>query len=310
MPTERVCEKSIPIEKVREQKPKAEKPGFYLDAVLKETLDTYIKNVKNDWDFVLVISGEGEVRVGKSFLASQIAQYWVDKIEEVYGIKVPWNLKENFVFDGDNLISKGNKLGKNYSYPPLIFDEAGADLEGTKAMKRTTQNVKDYLRECGQYNMLTILVLPEFFDLPKGIAINRTDGLINTYWLGDPNGYMDRGYFKFYSRPNKKQLYINGKKFLNYNAWSHDFRGRFDNLFPLDLDEYKRLKKQALSRRERGTAQERRHKDWLQGFAKICVDDHGMSYRELAREVSKKSKTPISFRQIGTLLGRDKESED
>jgi len=40
-------------------------PGFYMCDNLKETIDLWVKNVKNDWDFVVIISGQGTVRVGK-----------------------------------------------------------------------------------------------------------------------------------------------------------------------------------------------------------------------------------------------------
>jgi hypothetical protein len=86
-------------------------------------------------------------------------------------------------------------------------------------MKQTTQAVRDYLRECGQYNMLNILVLPEFFDLPKGIALSRSIAMINVYWLPDKDGNFQRGFFKFYNKPDKKKLYLLGKKDLDYSIW-------------------------------------------------------------------------------------------
>lgn len=306
----RVCEDVLPLEFVRKQKPKAKFPGFDLHPTLKEQLDIYIKNVKNDWDFVIIIAGEGEVRVGKSYLASQIGKYWTQQIKEKYGKDVPFTLKDNFVFQGDKLIKKGNYLGVNYPMSCLIFDEAGADLEGIKVMRRTTQNVKDYLRECGQYNMLTVLVLPEFFDLPKGIALSRSNCMINVYWIGDEQGYMNRGKFKYYSRPNKKQLYIKGKKDMNYNAWGDDFFGSFDNLFTLDLQEYKKVKKEALKTREIRSAKEIRRMEWLRACLVLLVDAYGNSYRELSDKIKEVSKIPLSYRWIGKIIHREKEEEE
>lgn len=231
---------------------KRRKPGFFLHDNLKKQIDYYIKNINRDWDFTIIICGEGEVRVGKSFIAAQIGAYWTSEVNRLHRKnkpKIPFNLEENFVFDGRKLIEKGNKLGVAHPYSVLIFDEAGADLEGTKAMMATTRDVKDYLRECGQYNMLTILVLPEFFDLPKGIAISRAACLINVYYFADEEGYFQRGYFKYYSRKAKKRLYLKGKKNLDYSAATDSFYGDFDDIFPLDLEEYKRLKKKALKKR-------------------------------------------------------------
>ena len=51
---------------------------------LKLQLDALIKNVVNDWDFTIIISGSGEVRVGKSTLAAQIATYWTYEMWRVH----------------------------------------------------------------------------------------------------------------------------------------------------------------------------------------------------------------------------------
>ena len=49
------------------------KPGFYMEENLKSQIDILLKNIKHDWDFTILITGSGEVRVGKSVLAMQIA---------------------------------------------------------------------------------------------------------------------------------------------------------------------------------------------------------------------------------------------
>jgi len=227
--------------------------GFPMDDRLKIQLDVLLKNIKNDWDFTILITGQGEVRVGKSYIAAQIACYWAYMIWKLYGIKVPFSLDTNFVFQGNDLIKKGNELGVKYPYAPLIFDEAGADLEGRKVMSGSTQQVLDYYRECGQYNMLNILVLPEFFDLPKGIALSRSIFLIDVFYMADEEAVFQRGYFNFYSRRSKKYLYLYGKRDLNYSAAKSDFGivpGRFYNFFPLNVPEYDKLKQEALKKRE------------------------------------------------------------
>jgi len=227
-----------------------DKAGFYMEESLKDQLDILLKNITKDWDFTIIISGQGEVRLGKSMIAAQIGCYWNYMIEKLYGKKNPFNIEDNYVFDGKDLIRKGNELGTKYPYSALIFDEAGADLEGRKVMQTTTQLVMDYLRECGQYNMLNILVLPEFFDLPKGIAISRSCFLIDVYYSSNDEGIFERGYYNFFSRRQKKMLYIYGKRDLNYYAVKHDLNGRFYKFFPLDEKKYKLAKLEALKRRE------------------------------------------------------------
>ena len=302
----RVCEELFPKGTFPYQK----RDGYYMNDILKEQLDIYIKNVRKDWDFVIIIAGEGEVRVGKSVLAQQIATYWTQQIKEKHGIDVPFNLKQNMVFNGADLIKRGNALGVKHPYSVLIFDEAGADLEGIKAMRYTTQAVKDYLRECGQYNMLTILVLPEYFDLPKGVALSRSNCLINVYWIGDADGNMNRGYFKYYSRPNKKKLYLRGKRDLDYNAWKQDFFGGFDNVFTLPEEEYREEKRKALKNREKISSKEIRWREWLRASLLLLCDKYNLSYRELSDEMKMVSKIPISHVWIGKIINREREEDE
>lgn len=227
--------------------------GFFMDERLKLQLDVLLKNIKNDWDFTIIITGQGEVRVGKSVIAMQIACYWAYEIWKRYGIKVPFNLEDNFVFNGSDLIRKGNELGIKHKFAPIIFDEAGADLEGRKIMQGSTQEVLDYFRECGQYNLLNILVLPEFFDLPKGIALSRSIFLIDVFYTANENAIFERGKFNFYSRRSKKWLYLKGKRDLNYSCVKSDFGsrpGKFFRFYPIEKTEYDLLKQEALKKRE------------------------------------------------------------
>lgn len=242
----RICEKLFP----KGSRPYQKKAGFEIDGILKDQLDILLKNIKEDWDFTIIISGGGEVRVGKSVLAIQIGYYWNHMIEKLYRKKAPFDVKNNIVFDGKKLIEKGNYLGQNYSFPVLIYDEAGAELEGKKIMTAVTQNVLDFYRECGQYNLLNIIVLPDYFDLPKGIALSRSIFLIDVSYISTSEGIFKRGYFKFYSRRNKKHLFLKGKRDLNYNAHPHNFNGRFDKFYPINEKEYRAAKQEALSKRE------------------------------------------------------------
>ena len=226
------------------------KPGFYLEPILKAQLDIMLKNIKRDWDFTIVISAGGEVRVGKSVLAMQIGAYWTYEIKRLYGIVVPFNAKENFVFTGGDLINTGNRLGQNHPYSCLVFDEAGSELEGRKSMRGSTQNVLDFFRECGQYNLLNILVIPEYFDLPKTIALTRSVFLIDAYYSSNLEGVFTRGYYNFYSRRNKKNLYLKGKKEYNYKAHPYNFHGRFSPFYPIDEADYREQKRKALTNRE------------------------------------------------------------
>ena len=204
-------------------------------------------------------------------------------VKKLYNKNVPLSAKENFVFDGQKLIETGNRLGQKYSYPVLIYDEAGADLEGKKVMRTVTQDVLDFYRECGQYNMLNILVLPDFFDLPKGIALSRSLFLIDVYYTADEIGRFKRGYFNFYSRRNKKHLYLKGKRDLNYSAHHYNFAGRFLPFYPLKESEYRLLKQEALSSREnkrRNKFQNQRDACWF-----LLTKEFGLKQKEIAQRM-------------------------
>jgi hypothetical protein len=261
--------------------------GFPMNRLLKRQMDYLIKNVVDDWDFTLLICGEGEVRIGKSTLAQQISTYWTWSMLHLHKKKLPHSVKENMVFTGQDLIVRGNKLGRNNPYSTLIFDEAGADLEGSKTMKQTTQAVRDYLRECGQYNMLNILVLPEFFDLPKGVALSRSIAMINVYWLPDENGKFERGFFKFYNKPDKKKLYLFGKKDLDYNAQQETFYGQFPRFYTYDEKEYKIAKLEALKNREQTGQKEMKMNEFTYAMLKLLRDKFGFSLDGLRKELNK-----------------------
>lgn len=301
----RVCQEWFPNEKF------PEKSGFYMDDRLKLQIDVLLKNIMNDWDFTIIITGQGEVRVGKSMLAMQIGAYWTYQIWKKFGIVNPFNVENNFVFEGRRLIQQGNDLGVNHKYSALIFDEAGADLEGRKVMRGATQDVLDYFRECGQYNLLNILVLPEFFDLPRGIAITRSIFLLDVSYLADEKAIFQRGYFDFYSRRSKKWLYLKGKRDLNYSCVNSDFgknKGRFYRFYPIDEEDYKMAKQEALKNRE----DKRKNKFQVQRDAAwyIITTELGMSQRQLSKRMQELTGIRVAHNTISDAVRPYKPDEE
>jgi len=275
----KVCEDLFPKGYFKGQK----SAGFSMDETLKIQLDILLKNIINDWDFTIIITGGGEVRVGKSVLAMQIACYWTEQVRKLYGKQVLFDLENNFIFDGKELIKTGNRLGKQFPFSSLIFDEAGSDLEGRKAITASTKNVLDYYRECGQYNLLNILVMPEFFELPKGIALSRSIFLIDVYYTANDEGLFQRGFFNFYSRRNKKYLYLKGKRELDYKAYVYDFHGKFLNFYPVNEKDYRKRKQDAMSKREskrRNKFQVQRDACWF-----LLNKESGLSQSEIAKRM-------------------------
>lgn len=275
-----VCQDWFPKDGSR---PYQREAGFWMDDMLCEQIDILIKNIKDDWDFTIIISGSGEVRVGKSVLAMHLGAYWSYQMLKVHGIKVPFKVETNFVLEGKKLIEYGNELGQKHKYSCLIFDEAGADLEGTKLMTQMTQDVMDFFRECGQYNLLNLIVLPEYFVLPKGLALTRSIALIDVYYSVDSDNIFHRGYFNFYSRRTKKELYLKGKRELNYSASKYDFNGKFSHFYPIDEVKYRLLKQETLSKREsrrRNKFQMQRDACWF-----LLTNEFNLTYAKLGQRM-------------------------
>lgn len=302
-----VCEEWFPL--TNDPKDKRRNAGFFMDDYLKQQIDYLLKNVTNDWDFTILISGGGEMRVGKSLIGMQICAYWTYELEKLYNIKVPFNIPENFVLNGNELIPKGIRLGEKYKYCSLLFDEAADDLESGKVLRATTQAIKDYLRKAAQYNMLNIIVQSEFFEVPRPIALSRSVCLIDVVYYIDDEGIFKRGSFKFYSRRKKKELYLKGRKELNYNCVKPDFIGSFTKFYPVSEEDYRKEKAESMKRWKKLTSQELRRIEWLRSCLKYMYQQ-GLSHREIAETIGSLGKFKINHTTIGRLLSNEKYEED
>lgn len=220
---------------------------FYMDNGLKRILNSIAYNVPNDWDSVILMSGSGMVRVGKSVFAQQIGFYLSQRLNTSWGI-------DNIVFSGEELMQKARTMPKNSVF---VYDEARGELDTKKVMEDITKTLMDFFAECGMYNHVIIIVLPDFFDLPKGIAISRSELLINVYRdraeRKDKDGEsiieFKRGFFDGYHRGTKKRLYMFGKKnFNDYTCVKRDFFGHFPNVFTVNKEQYLSKKLEYLAR--------------------------------------------------------------
>jgi len=202
---------------------------YYMDGYLRENLDLLKRINKKDWDFVIIVSSSGIPRVGKSVLAQQIGYYLDDNGFDLSNVcpsaeKFQKRAKEIF---------RSKKKGV-----ALVYDEAKFGLDARRAMETVTKALLDFFAECGQLNAYLILVLPDYFDLKKEMCLNRSICLINCEYKNE----FERGYFKFYSRVNKKMLYMRGKEYHNYNAYKCNFSGRFYDFYTIDEKGYRKQK--------------------------------------------------------------------
>ena len=224
-----------------------------MDGILKSNIDSLIYNIPKDWDFVIVISGNNMVRVGKSVLAQQLAAYAADKLN------TPFSL-DNITMTSKEMIDFAMKAPKN---SVVVYDEAAEGLRAAKNAREVIDSLLDFFDECGQLNHLFILVAPNFFRLKSDITIERSEYLINVYRSGiekkddegNPVIELKRGFFQFFDRHQKQMLW---ERFLKTKTQSYSGMkntiGRFLNTYTVDEAAYKEKKRQSL-RRLKGTKQ-------------------------------------------------------
>jgi hypothetical protein len=128
-------------------------------------------------------------------------------------------------------------------YQAVVYDEAYTGLSSRATMSLINRTLISMLAEIRQKNLFIFVVMPTFFDLDKYVAIWRSRGLIHVY---TDKGY-GRGYFSYYNKDKKKNLYILGKKFYDYRKPKPNFRGRFTNYYVVDEAEYRAKKLKSLS---------------------------------------------------------------
>jgi len=206
------------------------KRNWMFHEVLSKNLDTIREQQTQDWDFKELISGDGMTRTGKSTLAFQMALYQDPTFAD--------NWQNRIIFDGQKLIETAYNIGTQKT---LVYDEAREGLDNKKQMEKYTRNLLDFFSQCGNLNHIVIIVLPEYFELPKTIAITQSIFLINCYADG-----FKRGYFEFHNRKSKRYLYIKGQKYLDYKAQRPSWKGTFTKYMPFDKKEYETLKNKTL----------------------------------------------------------------
>lgn len=254
---------------------------YWMDPLLKGNLDSISYNMLHDFDAVIPISGDGMVRVGKSVLAQQVGAYIAWKHQTPFGL-------DNIVFSGKELIEVAQRMPKN---SVLIYDEARGELDSKKVMENITKNLMDFFAECGMLNHCIILVCPDFFELPKGVALNRSEFLLNVVRTSsikqDADGEevikFERGVFEFYNRKGKKVLYIQGKK--QYNDYDigkkwRSFWGNFHNQYIVDRKEYEDKKIAHIARNRNAT------KDATRFGAALAILNNHLTQQEIVKELS------------------------
>lgn len=248
---------------------------FYIDGLLARQLDTLVYNVKDDYDFVIIITGDRSVRVGKSVLAMTICAYLSEHLNKV-GLKNKYDIKDVY-FDNKDMM-KGAFAKPQYHVNH--YDEGREGLAANKAMKTMQHDLLDFFAECGQMNHIFVIVAPDFFKLSEEIAVARSEYLINVYrkdvekmidlyktGTKIPVVKLKRGQFEFFDRKRKQNLYDKSQstRRKNYGLIKANFVGSFTNQYPLGEEEYRKEKKDALARFTKKKEDEKKTKNTING---------------------------------------------
>jgi len=197
----------------------------YIDGFLKSNLDVIIQRVDLNWDGIIYVGGfEGD---GKTTLAAQLC-YYFDR-----------------TFNMDRVCFTADQFRKVVeSAKPkqaVLFDESYLTFNTGSRMTKETRKVKSFLTMIRKKQLFIIIVAPTVFDIDYYIICFRSLALINVYAEG-----LERGFFAFYNRERKEQLYIKGKKTHDMRVTRPNFKGRFSKWNVLNLKKYEKKKDEAI----------------------------------------------------------------
>ncbi len=191
-----------------------EEGSIYMDGMLYESFRN-VKDIMKKKNLDLVVACSGYPGLGKSKLISQLASFCDTSFDE----SRMWQKTEDFV--------KAVKDEKNI-LKAHVLDEAWEGLSSGQVRKQIGAILLNIMNVIRQKRLFIFIVLPDFFDLSKNIAIFRSRWLIHCY----SEEFGDIGRFAAFDQAAKKQLYIRGKKFEDYSAWPADFFGVFTKADP------------------------------------------------------------------------------
>lgn len=290
---------------------------WYIDGYLAARLDSLIYNLNKDWDFVIMITGDRGVRVGKSVLAMTVCAYLAYLLDKKKLNKNAYGV-EDIYFDNIVMMDQSQKKPK---YSINHYDEGREGLAANKAMKSFQQDLIDFFTECGQLNQIFVIVAPDFFELKEDMAVARSECLINVYrketivnvdFFRDGGAKrdlirLDRGFFEYFGRKSKAKLYDKAKtsRKKNYGLVKANFVGRFVNQYPVDEEIYKEKKAESLRRfKERHEEQKMSNTktDVFRDRIILDLSSKGLSGAKIAVELEEKWKYKLGKTQVNNII--------
>ena len=213
--------------------------NYFIEPRLKKQIDKKVIPTlkKRDEDEVLII--DGDERSGKSTFGMQLGKY-IDPSLDL----------DRVCFTPDEF-RKAIINAKQYQV--VIFDEAYRGLASKGALTEVNKLLVSLMMEMGQKNLCVIIILPTFYLLEKYVAIWRARGLFHVF----RNQKGQKGYFVFFNKKKKKQLYLKGKKDYSYKYVKSYFKGRFYGKYVVDESKYREKKAESLKQGYKTTRQEK-----------------------------------------------------
>lgn len=227
--------------------------GYTMNRILWNNIQGIPKYLAKDNSMIIIVSGSGLTRTGKSTLARQIAYAaaWCiaggkqdERTDEIVALPNK-EVKVSTFFDTVRISSELAQSQEDYQV--YVLDE-GDDAAGSRsATSRKNKEFRDLIIRSAMKKMVLIVVLPDFFMLSQHWACVNSDCLLNVYTV---NG--KRGYYNFYDRNAKERLYFFGKKKVGANRYSATtswptFNGVFNQTWPGDKEQYNKDKLMSLT---------------------------------------------------------------
>lgn len=211
---------------------------IYYDAAHMAGVNMMKKAVRHDRDCIFV--GSGDPGSGKSVFMMQVCKLY----DPSFNV-------DSIFFNGEELLKKLTDPATP-KYSAFLYDEAREGLNARNSMSRINKILTDAFAEIRQKNLFIGIVLPDFFDLDANIAHRRSRFLYHIYEQPNPSAKdgedpFQRGYVRFFNKPDKTKLFILGKKFHDMYATQPSMKPfLFLNQYVVDEEEYRRRKLNAL----------------------------------------------------------------
>lgn len=204
------------------------KKGYFMNQFIKENLDYELKRVQKNWDCVLLY--DGEEGSAKTTLACSNARYMANEMGVPFNDDKEKNNHIIYTADEFDELLKTAPPGTN-----IVWDEFVLSGMSAEALSKIQVTLVKKMTMMRKKRLIVHLIIPYIFMLSKYFAIARPRCLFHVY---SPDN-MTRGSVSYYSKPNKRMLFMKGQKFWDYRAWKPDFVGSFTDTFGFFFDKEK-----------------------------------------------------------------------